>query len=202
MRPLMSEGILMGRMGVSLSCHGDAMLSWEGEVRRGRMRINNSNSFLLFFSLVERLFCLSKSKSNSLVEIRSTLSVAAMEVGKLVLVTPWADALREGYSSLEPLVRWALELDGWTLGLATLYAPFFLIFLIYVVNDYFRYAQSSSSSFNSRSVFHVWECCLVLQEGGDDEGRGDDDDGPPWRRQRHSNVNGSLSGMQSGRGGV
>jgi hypothetical protein len=69
-----------------------------------------------------------------------------MDVGKLVLVTPWVDALREGYSSLEPLVRWVLELDGWTLGLATLYAPFFLTFAFYVVNDYLRYVMSSSSS--------------------------------------------------------
>jgi hypothetical protein len=109
-----------------------------------------------------------------------------MDVGKLVLVTPWADASREGYLLLEPLVRWVLsELDGWTLGLATLYAPFFLTFAFYVVNDYFRYVMSSSSSSEaclSRSIFHVWECCLVLQEGGDDEGRGDDDDKPHWRR--------------------
>jgi hypothetical protein len=80
-----------------------------------------------------------------------------MEVGKLVLVTPWVDALREGYSSLERLVRWALELDGWTLGLATLYAPFFLIFAFYVVNDYFRSVQSSSSSsFNSLEVYFMY----------------------------------------------
>jgi hypothetical protein len=61
---------------------------------------------------------------------------------------------------LESLVRWMLELklDVWlvaTLRLATLYATFFLtLFTLgrYVINDYFRYVQSSSTSSSLKSL--------------------------------------------------
>jgi hypothetical protein len=169
--------------------------------RRGRMRHTTTATTFFSFSHLSSSLCLSNFAS---------LSVAGMEVGKLVLVTPWVDALREGYSSLEPLVRWVLsELDGWTLLLATLYAPFFLTFAIYVINDYSRYVQSSSSLNSlslSRSIFQMrMFCCVVIvQEDGDDEGRGDDDDELHCRRRLprgEVSVNESVTRVQNGRGG-
>jgi hypothetical protein len=88
----------MGGMGESWSCHGDAMLSWEGEVRRGRMRHNNSNSFLLSltcrtpFLLVElsrRTSLLSFCSHNGRQEVGSGNSVGGRVAGGL----PFAGAV-------------------------------------------------------------------------------------------------------------